>query len=56
MYSFVSMTSGSGPPRTPVSSASMAATSAEVSAKPKTLKFSAIRVGLTDLGMADTPC
>ncbi|WP_323187010.1 hypothetical protein [Streptomyces sp. NBC_00365] len=49
------MTSGSGPLRSPVSRASMAATSSGVSAKSKTSKFSAIRCALTDFGIAQTP-
>ncbi len=44
------MTSGSGPPRTPVSSASIAESSSAVSSKSNTSKFSAIREGVTDLG------
>ena len=48
--------SGSGPPRTPLSSASIAATSSAVSEKSKTSKFSAMRCGLTDFGIAQKPC
>ena len=47
------MSSGSGPPRMPVSSASIAVISLGVSAKSKTSKFSAIRCGLTDFGIAE---
>jgi hypothetical protein len=43
------MASGSGPPRTPVSSASVAASCSAVSSKSKTPKFSAIRDGVTRL-------
>ena len=46
------MLSGSGPPRTPVSSASIAASSSAVSSKSKTSKFSAMRAGVTDFGIA----
>jgi hypothetical protein len=52
----VSMVSGSGPPRTPVSSASIAAISSGDSSKSKTSKFSAIRLARTDFGMAEKPC
>ena len=44
--------SGSGPPRLPVSSASIAASSSSVSSKSKTSRFSAMRVGLVDFGIA----
>jgi hypothetical protein len=43
------MASGSGPPRLPVSSPSMAATSSVVSSNAS--KFSAMRWGLVDFGM-----
>src|SRR5208283_3208339 len=49
------MASGSGPPRLPVSSPSMAATSSVVSSKPSTSKFSAMRRGLVDFGMTERP-
>jgi hypothetical protein len=49
-------TSGSGPLRTPVSSASMAATSSEVSEKSKTSMFSLMRSACADLGITDRPC
>jgi hypothetical protein len=39
-----------------VSRASIVATSSALSAKSKTSKFSAIRCGLTDLGIAQKPC
>jgi hypothetical protein len=42
--------SGSGPPRRPVSSASIAAISSGVSSKSKTSMFSAMRLGLVDFG------
>ena len=54
-YASSVMLSGSGPPRTPVSSASIAATCSGVSSKSKTSKFSAIRAGLTDFGIAERP-
>ena len=44
--------SGSGPPRTPVSRASIAASWSAVSSKSKRSKFSTIREGVTDFGMA----
>jgi hypothetical protein len=43
--------SGSGPPRRPVSSASIAVSSSLVSSKSKTSRFSAMRCGLVDFGM-----
>ena len=43
------MSSGSGPPRMPVSRASIAASSSAVSSKSKTSKFSAMRAGLVGL-------
>ena len=49
------MASGSGPPRLPVSSPSMAAISSAVSSKSKTSKFSAMRCGLVDFGMTKRP-
>ena len=49
-------TSGSGPLRTPVSSASILDCSSAVSSKSKTSKFSAIRPGLVDFGIAERPC
>src|SRR6185437_11914918 len=49
------MASGSGPPRLPVSSLSMAATSSVVSSKSNTSKFSAMRWGLVDFGMTERP-
>ena len=49
------MLSGSGPPRTPVSSASIAVISSLESSKSKTSKFSAMRPGLVDLGIAERP-
>src|SRR5215216_6266791 len=49
------MLSGSGPPRTPVSSASIAAICSLASSKPKTSKFSAMRAGLVDFGIAERP-
>jgi hypothetical protein len=48
--------SGSGPPRTPVSSASIAATSVGSSAKSKTSKLSAMLCAFTDFGIAQKPC
>ena len=45
------MASGSGPPRWPVSRASIAASSSAVRSKSKTSKFSAIRAGLVDFGI-----
>ena len=50
------MYSGSGPPRMPVSSRSIAVTSSGDNAKSKTSKFSAMRCGLTDFGIAEMPC
>src|SRR5215216_3083201 len=50
------MSAGSGPPRLPVSSASIAASSPAVSSKLETSKFSAMRCGLVDFGMAERPC
>lgn len=47
--------SGSGPPRTPVSRASIWAISAVVSSKSKTSKFSVIRATLVDFGITCTP-
>ena len=47
--------SGSGPVRSPTSSASMAAISASVRWKSKTAKFSSMRSGVTDLGMTTLP-
>jgi hypothetical protein len=44
------MASGSGPPRRPVSSASIAAISSAVSSRSKTSMFSAMRLGLVDFG------
>src|SRR5437016_9122382 len=49
------MTSGSGPPRRPVSSSSIAAISSPESSKSNTLTFSAMRVGLVDFGMTERP-
>lgn len=49
------MLSGSGPLCTPVSSASMAASSSAVRSVSKTSKFSAIRAGLNDFGIAERP-
>src|SRR5215212_4247440 len=49
------MLSGSGPPRTPVSSASIAAICSPESSKSKTSKFSAMRAGLVDFGIAERP-
>ena len=51
-----STVSGSGPPRTPVSSESIAATSSGVSEKSKTSMFSSIRCGLTDFGIVEISC
>jgi hypothetical protein len=50
------MSSGAGPPRVAVSRASIAATSSGVNAKSKMSKFSSMRCGLTDFGIAETPC
>ena len=50
------MLAGSGPPRMPVSRASMAPTSSSVSWKSKMSMFSAMRCGLTDFGIAQKPC
>src|SRR6476620_3616921 len=50
------MSSGSGPPRTPVSSASIVASSSGSSWKSKTSKFSRIREVVTDFGIACRPC
>jgi hypothetical protein len=47
--------SGSGPPRLPVSSPSMATTSLVVSSKSNTSKFSAMRRCLVDFGMTERP-
>src|SRR5690625_1866611 len=47
--------SGSGPWRTPVSSASIRASSSPVSSKSNTSKFVAIRSGFTDFGIAERP-
>jgi DNA-binding CsgD family transcriptional regulator len=47
--------SGSGPVRTPRSSWAMAARSASSREKPKMSMFSAIRAGVTDLGMTTLP-
>ena len=47
---------GSGPPRRPVSRASMAAISSVESSKSKRLKFSLIRLGLVDFGITERPC
>lgn len=49
------MLAGSGPPRTPVSSPSNAASCSSESSKSKTSKLAAIRSGLTDLGIAERP-
>jgi|GEM_PF-2984822 len=53
--SLVSTDSGLGPPRAPLSSASIAATSSAVSPKSRMSKFSAMRAGRTDFGMAEKP-
>lgn len=44
--------SGFGPPRTPVSRASIAVSYLAASSKSKMSRFSAIREGVTDFGMA----
>src|SRR5437773_10961305 len=48
--------SGSGPPRRPVSRASIELISSVDSSKSNTSMFSAIRLGLVDFGMTERPC
>src|SRR6266496_4161731 len=50
------MSAGSGPPRRPVSRPSIAASCSPVSRKSKMSKFSAMRCGFVDFGMAERPC